>query len=313
MRNIIKKLAIAVTFFYVKDRLIYLKKIASQFNDLADNVFVYIITNTKDKKEHQNINDVLKGISYKLIIPNIIGHPYLLTWIHLEIFKNLYSSNPRISHFMYVEDDILIKKENISYWLNAREELKPFNFIPMFMRYEIKNGTFFSTDTKEKINPKKVARLKISKNYSYLNPPWPYQACYLYDRELMHEYLTSDASNPDYMTRWGIRERAASALTFYRVPKGALSRSFLGYNTKKNIIDPDALIHHTPNNYALNPQFSFGKIPVHEIISPKIKLQTSGIEFTPGGHGYEVFEKLKPALPKLLRPFFKRILLLISN
>ena len=46
--------------------------------------------------------------------------------------------NKSHSHFMFLEDDIIINNENIYYWLFFRKILKKFKLIPGFIRYEKK-------------------------------------------------------------------------------------------------------------------------------------------------------------------------------
>jgi hypothetical protein len=88
---------------------------------------------------------------------------------------------------------------------------------------------------------------------------------YLLDRELMIEHLNGPSSIPQG-TPWGIREKAAAGLTFVNVPKGCISRNFIGYNFQNKCIDPNSLIHHLPNNYANELNSQFATIKVNELI-----------------------------------------------
>ena len=69
---------------------------------------------------------------------------------------------------------------------------------------------------------------------------------YLLDKEKAMELLFTEASSPDTGI-WGIREKAAQGLTFWKVPKGTYSR-FVIRVTENNQVDPDSLVHHLPNN-----------------------------------------------------------------
>ena len=113
-----KKLLISVTCFFNEDRLQYLKKISDHFSELADEVIVYVITNTRNESELDLINNVLsgKGFDFKIFTPHGLGHSYLLPWAHFEIVSaNILDQS--YTHFMYVEDDILIKRENIQIYV----------------------------------------------------------------------------------------------------------------------------------------------------------------------------------------------------
>jgi len=266
----IQKLAIAVTFHYVEDRIQYLEKIAAQFHLLADEVLVHIFTNEKDvNKTHKIMSAVKQGreLEVEIHTPTYLGHPYLLTWSHLYTFRESFNSDQSITHFMYLEDDILITEKNIAYWLKSREELRSSKVIPSFLRFEKKKDSeiLYSSDVITRSIFDKLPRIKETESYYYVNLPYPYQGMYLLDRELMHEHLTGPSSVPQN-TPWDIREKAAAGLTFIKIPKGCVSRNFIGYDFENKCIDPNSLIHHLPNNYVDNPDTPLGKIKVNELI-----------------------------------------------
>ena len=318
--NKINKLVIAVTFFYVEDRLRYLKKIASQYNNLVERVEVFIITNTNIKDEQNNIIDAIKdyNLNYKIMVPELLGHPFLLTWCHLNLFKWLFDHDEEISHFMYTEDDICVHRANIDYWLKGRNDLRDYGLIPSFFRYEINanNGKLYSSDQIEHINPYEIPRVDISQDYSYVNLPKPYQGIYLLDRDLMGEHLNGPSSSPDFGIWdmraiavhgiWDIRAKAAQGIMFANVPSGCNSRNFVGYNLKTGLLDPGCLIHHTPNNYANNPKIKkLGKLPIQDLFYPKLKISFRTPRLKPAS---TAFESIKPYVPKPLRPVIRRLL-----
>lgn len=237
------KLLICVTFHFVAERLAYLRKTSSTFAYLADKVEVYIITNSINKKADilQSIADY--NLNVKVVSPFLLGHPFLLTWCHFDIFRKALYSDHEVTHFLYLEDDTYVTPENISYWLKGRKRLLSLGLIPSFLRYEIDNATgeLFSTDITTIINPIEVPRVHFKPlNYVYINLPQPYQGMYLLDKELMEEHLTTDSCNPDFGL-WGIREKAAQGITFFNVPQGFSSRNLIGYNTLSQEIDPRCL------------------------------------------------------------------------
>jgi hypothetical protein len=266
----IEKLAIAISFHYREDRIQYLEKIASQFSLLAHKVLIHIFTNVGDDDKKlliMNTINLERKLAVEIHTPTYLGHPYLLTWSHFCIFRELFYRDKSISHFMYLEDDIYLTPKNIGYWLKAREELRISETIPSFLRYEKKEGceVLYSTDALERLSFKKLSKIKKSETYYYLNLTTPYQGMYLLDRELMHEHLTGPSSVPEN-SPWGIREKAAAGLTFVNVPKGYYSRNLIGYDFKNKCIDPNSLIHHLPNNYVGKPDSPHAKIKVNELI-----------------------------------------------
>lgn len=264
----ISKLLVAITFHFVEDRLKYLEEAALQFDELAETVRVIVITNESDPTCHEKIRSrIPESIRVEIFVPKFLGHPYLLTWSHLDLFREYYKSCEEISHFLYIEDDILVRKENIEYWLKGREALSSLGIIPSFLRYEIPAGSSVkvSTDITARVRFSWIPRVRISSSYYYANLPQPYQGMYLLDRALAGVHLFGPSSNPDF-GRWSIREKAAQGVTFLEVPDGCFSRNFVGVDVLKKSIDPGALIHHLPNNYADRPDTSFGKIPIEKIL-----------------------------------------------
>lgn len=277
------RLVICVTVHFSKDRLQFLEKMSDHFAELANQVLVYIVTNAQNhSSELAQIEAVLKckGFDYEFFIPEGIGHPFLLPWSHFAVVKQLIQDES-ITHFMYLEDDTLVTKENMDYWLESYQILAPLGLIPSFLRVEKNNHDqlWYSSDVRTQFRYNKLPRVYKNKDYQFINLPHPYQGMYLLTRELMLEHLASPSSNPEF-GEWAIRERAAQGLTFQNVPKGCTSRNFIGYNSKTKQIDPKCLIHHLPNNYA-NRDVSeghLGSITVNEIIQTnEIGLQVKKI------------------------------------
>jgi len=265
---LIEKLLVSITFHYNSARLKYLRTICQQLPALAFEIKVLIITNTKEANLLKSISDSINFLpNYELIDYPVMGHPYFLTWGYHPFFKNYFLTDLSFSHFMYLEDDILIKPKNIDYWLRGRKELKETSFYPSFVRYENNHadGAMYATDITASLSYKKMPFVKISCEYGFINSPQPYQGMFLMDRAMMNEYLNSQACSPDFGS-WGIREKATQGLTYAGVPKSFFSRNLIGLNFIKRKIDCGALIHHLPNNYTNDPLSQFGKVSIQGLI-----------------------------------------------
>jgi hypothetical protein len=306
----ISKLLVAVTFHFAPERLEYLKRITRDLPSFADHVQLVIVTNVPDEESHRQIRARVSGLSdVDIVVPNVLGHPYLLTWIHREVFRLRYHNQPDISHFLYLEDDIEIKLENIIYWLEGRERLAAFGLIPSFLRYEVKEGSTekYATDISRQTPLFQLPRVRFLSTYYFVNLPEPYQATYLLDRQLAGEHLFGPSASPDFGP-WNIREKAAQGVTFLEVPKGCFSRNFIGVNISDKSVDSRALIHHIANNYANNPTIHFGKLPVKKILnfhkfSVFHRNKFSDGDFIKGNYLYMTWlAKLKPLLRKMLKP-----------
>lgn len=266
----IDNLLIVVTFHYIEERLDNLLKISSQFKLLADRVNTVIVTNTSDEQHQKKISDIFDS-QVELFVPESLTHPYRLTWCHFEIFKDRFKKDSSITHFMYLEDDMLIQPNNISYWLKGREDLKSFGLIPSFCRYELRDNLKFSVDNVEIKKLEELKSISVTDEYAYVNLIESYQAMYLLDRELAEEHLF----DPDTkVSKWygninddkWAREQAAQGMIFTNIPADFISRCLVGFNKIKRKIDPDALIHHTTNNYTTMPNTKHGKTLVDDLI-----------------------------------------------
>ena len=271
----IEKLLIAIAFHYVEGRLSNLSKISSKFKSLANNVKTIVITNTSDELHHKKIYDIFNmGFRYsynivkapreindvELFVPESLSDPYLLTWCHFDIFRNYFNEDGSITHFMYLEDDMLIQPNNIEYWLKGREDLKSVGLIPAFCRYELRpnsdqkyhvdNYCHYSMIRKFEV----LKSFSISDEYAYVNLFEPYHGMYLADRELIEEHLFKKG-NKILLKYHGLREQAAGGLGYTNVPNNFRSRYAIGFDKIKRKIDPNVWIHHTANNYTNNHCF----------------------------------------------------------
>ena len=74
--------------------------------------------------------------------------------------KNKYK-NKTNTHFMFLEDDILVSNLNIFYWIYFRVILKKYKLVPGFLRYEKNGKKYFSVDNPQKMSLKKSSYLFI--------------------------------------------------------------------------------------------------------------------------------------------------------
>ena len=276
----ISSLCVAITFHYNAERLKYLEQTTLFLDSLANQVKLFVITNENDPGCLLQIQQHVKVKNFQIVSSGPLMHRFYLTWKHLEILRSEYLNNISISHFMYLEDDIQIKQENIAYWLKARNELREFGLIPSFLHYEISGNELDkrSCAVSKPVIFRKTPKVQVSNSYWYLNMSQPYQAMYFLDRELAQEHLFDNPLENRHSI-WGIRETAASGLTFVNIPYGFNSRVVVGFNYKEFKIDSDALIHHLPNNYINRPLNEYGKIKIKDIVLRKRNLFSYTIDF----------------------------------
>ena len=256
------KLGAVIGFFYNEIKLPILFKVCESLIEISDKNEIYILTNSISSSQKEKIeNGISKKI--KIILIDGIVHNRLLPWYHLNLMRKLYDKE-EITHFLYLEDDILFNKSNFNYWINSRKILRKSNLIPAFIRVEINqnNKEFYAVDFTKKNNIKNLPKIKVNKNYEFVNHKFPYQGMYLYDRELMKEHLQGPSSNPDCghgafdtnyidpkMINLDLMAKANIGLTYINAPSGFFNRMVTLFNNKKKEIDDNCQIQHLTNKY----------------------------------------------------------------
>jgi hypothetical protein len=106
------KLAVCITFHYVEERIQYLKEVCKSLAQISQEISLTIIINTSNKNEIDKIKKVIdtRITEFDFFMPNGLGHPYLLSWSHLNIFREQIKDSS-YTHFLYLEDDIKIEKK----------------------------------------------------------------------------------------------------------------------------------------------------------------------------------------------------------
>ena len=276
------KIAICVTFFYRQNREKYILEVIDSLLEFSIPIDLTVISNniTSDFKNVLR-KQVYEKSKFNLSIfsPIGLGHPFLLAWSHYSIFEEKIKDNT-FTHFIYLEDDIKFTEINFNYWVKAREQLKNKNAIPAFFRYEINTDLKkYSTDVLKKMSIYDCNIIDINQNTQFINIVYPYQAMYLYDKQLMLELLNSPCFNPDYdhgifksifpLMPFNIREKAALGLTFVNNSSIYRSRVFLPFDKYRNQLENDCLVHHISNNYTLDHLSLNGRIEVEQIFKKK--------------------------------------------
>ncbi len=256
------KIAICVAFHFAPDRLQYLETLCANFPGLAAEVDVTIISNATSPVEQGAIADLGKrhGLALSIFTPRGLGHPYLLPWSHFPVMREKHA-DPSFTHFMYQEDDMLVRPETVRYLLEAREFLRGAGLLPSILRVEQKapGGEWYATDVTEATTMKDASIVVDEAGHTgFMNLYTCYQAMYFLDRESMTAHLGGESSHPDFGA-WKIRERASQGLAFSNVPEGFRFRYVVPVNMGTQMIEERCFVHHLPNTYATNPASVAGK------------------------------------------------------
>jgi len=276
------KILICIAFHFRYPRLIYLQQVLSSYVRLAPEVEIFIMTNTVDPIEITQIQAIFPQRSAAQVIQTIsfvnLVNPWLLTWGHKQIMRERFEGHD-FTHFIYTEDDIEITPTSMQYWVREREMLRPHGFYPSLLRVEWSEvlNTWVSTDVMAPVSIQASPTLRVEHaNADYINLAAPYQACFIYDRELMAEHMASDTFDvlkygkieaQNFTWGGGMAEHANLGITYDKVPPGFISRNLIRMHRKFRTLDPRAFVHHVPNNYAGNPNTPHGKLPLHQLLA----------------------------------------------
>ena len=277
-----KKIAAFIIFFYKEDRINYLIKICENLEKIDKNIDLTIVVNKEGYEKRDEIEKKIlskTSLEINFFHPKNLLDPRLLTYSHFEIVKQKLT-NKDITHYLYLEDDILIKPENIKYWIVANESLKKYGLIPVFLRTEINNinNELYLVDSIQKNSifwqPKITTK---NKDFGFINLLDYFTPTYFYSRELMIEHIEGpsasiDFGHPTYDQRWnvikmqqqGVMERASTLLAFINTPKGFLHRNVVPIDFNKKILKNYCLIEHLSNRFT-NVDSCLGNIKVNNI------------------------------------------------
>jgi len=192
----------------------------------------------------------------------------MLAWEHKKLMKPLFLENTKYDYFLYLEDDMAFTFENFLYFINCYPSLQPFGVIPSFLRveYSALKRCWVNTDCKRPGLAAQHRKITLG-SATYVNPPYPYCALYLMDRDMVKEYLASesfDFAGSKQRSNWRTRARSAMGLCYERIPAGFTSRYVVPVDEQLHP-EVDCYVRHLPNNYALNNSSEFARIDVGEI------------------------------------------------
>jgi len=264
-----------VTFHYAAARLGWLKQTLNCFAAYPFPVHLIILTNAHVADEASAIERAIPPGRFTQAEVRHVGglqHPFELTWAHKPIIANEFSHNGD-THFIYVEDDILIPPEAFGYWVKHRPALDRRGLIPGFVRVERAHasGVLFTTD---QMGPTQLdyARMVRVGGWTFTNLNSSYVGSFILDRALADEYVASRsfslAGSAAVKTNWGVRERAAMGLCFENVPRFFWSRLVVPFHRKTLQVPGFAHVTHAPANYANDPASDLARIRVDGMLLP---------------------------------------------
>ncbi len=249
------KIAAHVTFFYVEERLKYLKKTVDSLLGLGVDTDIFIYTNKQFDlfPGHENVKYYIynyqknllkfpyKSIFNKAGMKNWINPKYL-TWESREIIPGIVD---RYDIQLYLEDDINFTRDNLDYWMRYKDVVLKHGYNLGFLRVEkdTENDQIYVTDLTEKPGE----TIEIDDQKYLLNNNNPYCGFWIYPKDELKEFIKSEEWTFDFKD-YGKREKSAIGwhgknMTRYKGILIPLMKNGDQYVTVK-----ECAVHHLPNN-----------------------------------------------------------------
>jgi hypothetical protein len=234
-----------ISFYYIPERFQYINKIIKETNTYNYKTDIFI---------HTNVNFSLDFLTnYDNGSINIIVHdltntdPYYLTWMCRDLLKE---QKNNYDIFMYIEDDILVKKEAIEYWLKYKNNVLENNYNLGFFRIEIDDkGYEYTSDNSSspdgKVEEYLTNSIEINNEKYIINNKNPYCAFWIYDKNEFQRFVESNYYNINNIIGYHIRE--ASAIGLHGLHTDWYNGTVIPLENNK--LHKSSRIYHLPNNY----------------------------------------------------------------
>ncbi len=212
-----------------------------------------------------------RGFEVRFDVTHGMAHPWHLTWWHKQHLREWFAREGTPDDlFMYIEDDIVVDAENVTYFTRELPKTKAVGCLPGLLRFEKRSdGAIMSPDYLGYQVVQQQEQLTIE-GQAYVAPTFPYWAGFILDRELCSEYFASpwaDIETADTMPhshKHSCRVQSAWALTYWNVPQGLHSRYVVPVDRDMNPLK-SCMVWHSADNYSISNQYSFGTVRMDEI------------------------------------------------
>ncbi|MEQ8409953.1 MAG: hypothetical protein RIB52_00210 [Erythrobacter sp.] len=213
-----------------------------------------------------------KGFELTFDVAHDMDHPWHLTWWHKPALRNFFARDERHERdlFMYIEDDIVVTRQNLHYFERFLPLTKRIGCLPGFLRFEKgPAGERISPDFRgyQFIPDDHVIEIDGQK---FVAPRFPYWAGFILDAELNAEYQASPWSDLDEAARLpesrnhSCRVQSAWALTYDTVPDKLPSRCIVPVDDDLTPLEC-CQVWHSANNYSVSKQYNFGTVAMEDI------------------------------------------------
>jgi hypothetical protein len=258
------KISKHICFFYIEERVKYINTIIKEVNQYPHQTDLFIHCN---KELDSNIFETNENGKLEVIVHTNFkdNNPFYLSWKPRELLKK---QRYDYDAFIYIEDDILIYKDTLEYWINYKDKLTKYNLNLGFIRIEMDEN-----NEKYWVNIANLSNVIIIDNEKYLlNNISTYSAFWIYDQKEFNRWVDSDY--------WNI-ENIKSINQMYIREVSAIGFTNEGYKAtvmplQKNKLHGNCEVHHLTNKFHKDNTTPFGKIKVKDIYTHKIQYISLG-------------------------------------
>jgi len=240
------KISKNICFYFKQDRIQYINRIIEETNkyNLRTDIFIHTHLDFSLDLLTDFNNGNIKIIHHDLSNDSHFNsNPFIFPYYIRDFIKKQEND---YDIFIYVEDDILIKKEALLYWLEYKDKLIKNNYNLGFFRIEVDDkGDEYTTDNST--SPDGTCSQYLSNTVTLddelfiINDANPYCAFWIYDKIEFRKYINSDRYND---CDWS-RECVAFGLHMPGINwyKGTI------IPLQNNKLPNKCRVYHMPNNY----------------------------------------------------------------
>jgi hypothetical protein len=274
------RLLVEITFHYSFKRLGFLFQTIRGLSNLpVEKLQIVVTTNTEDVGSLENIRGLCSPLldsspwggwgARNLAIESFprLEDPWHLPWCHKHLIPDQFlADGSTYTHFIHLEDDLLLTLDNLLYFDHYLKLLYPHGLIPAFQRVEYNS---------KKHQLRLLDQLGVSNfdvrgkvwdgDFAFVNPDFPHMAMFILDKALALEYVASRSfdriQSTELRPNWGLCERASMGLCFENPPEQFWSRYVVPVHAATKRTPSWSWIYHVANNYFDNPRSPHGKTP----------------------------------------------------
>ncbi|KAL7485833.1 hypothetical protein ACHAW6_011430 [Cyclotella cf. meneghiniana] len=261
------KLSMHITFFYAESltiRLRYLAQVIAATQTYGFHTDVFVHTNQEggfakdmllmlkdDDEASTRIRQFVNATNVTVIYHNLTNeHSYFLSWKCRDVMR---AQRGHYDFYMYVEDDIVVSKKAIDYWLDYKDTALSNGYNVGFVRIEVdEESREFVVDV---IRPYGMQDTVSIRNETYVLHTQNYCGMWIVDNATFWNFTESPVydlksfdeamSMPREASAWGLNY---GPIHWY---KGVVIPLVENYT-----LHPDSRIYHLPNNYLPSSMFS---------------------------------------------------------